>query len=210
MGRGNDWVRSFPRRITEKMALKHLSAVGLEGFAQQKVSLGRVNFQDGTGRYFANVAGVGFDAHVLEVTKKLHLGPLTYSAGILQGLITFTPMPMTIQSGSEVIQESAFVTFVGIGKYCGGGMLIFPRSRLTADHLSVKLIEQMKVTEVLRKLPKLFFGGIESDAKVHACSGSEISIEGSETLKIETDGEVVGGLPAHFQIFPSAFEICYL
>lgn len=203
VGTGNDWARSHgvPRDWPAAIALAAAGASTLH-------DVGIAEFDDGTWRGFLNVAGLGFDAAVVERKMARGFGPLAYLLGLLGALWSYRPVPVRVAlDGAAPFDASLLVLFAALGRHCGGGMLIAPAARPDDGHFDSVLVHAMSRLEVLANLKKLFDGTLPAHPKVDTAPCSALRIEAQSMLGVEADGELVGHTPVTFRVRPRALRV---
>lgn len=205
IGSGNDYVRSLGLPADPLAAAR-----GLAGAGRRRVDVGEVETPQAR-RYFANMAGVGFDAEVAaEVNragKALGGGALPYVLGVLRTLITYRNAPLTIELDGEVRQQTALLCAVGVGAYAGGGMYLVPGADPADGLFDLCIAGDTTRGEVLWLLPRVFSGAHVDHPKVTRARARQVRVEGPTHLHVYADGEVLGNLPARFTLHPGALEV---
>jgi diacylglycerol kinase family enzyme len=69
------------------------------------------------------------------------------------------------------------------------------------------VINSMRKIRVIRSLKRLYNGTINEHPKVESYTGKSITIESSETIHLETDGETLGHTPIEFTIIPKSVKV---
>jgi YegS/Rv2252/BmrU family lipid kinase len=203
VGRGDDWARThrIPRRLGEAVRLVAAGRSVLH-------DLGVADFQrDGSRRYFINVAGVGFDACVVEQTRATRLGPLTYMAGLVRGFATYHAPRMAVSADGMQLDEPLFVTFAAVGRYCGGGMHVAPSAETDDGQLDVVTIGDIGRLELLVNLRRLFDGSLPEYRKVKTVRCDRVQVATSPVARVQADGELLGEAPVTFSVLPRAVRV---
>ena len=201
IGTGNDWARGLgmPKDYAEVAALM---AAG----ASQPHDVGVASFGDGTTRYFVNVAGLGFDAHVVESLPDRTLGPMAYLVGLAKGLLSYDAVSAGLTFSGRRIDTRAFVLFFAIGRYCGGGMNVAPQAEADDGLFDITLVQELSRWEVLKSLRRLFDGTLLTHPKVIALREAAAQVEAGP-VPVEADGELIGRAPVRFSILPRALRV---
>ena len=199
-GTGNDLVRSLgiPRNPFKALEL-------LFQGDSKKIDVGEVN-----GRYFINVAGVGFDAevtHAVNMNYKHIKGSGAYLLALVQLLASYRNVPVKVTVGESQFITNALAVAVGNGSYYGGGMKIVPGAILDDGFFHICLVGDVTKLEIIRTLPKIFSGRHVAHPKVVVLKGKEIHIEAGGTMVLQADGEIIGQAPAVFRVRKKALEI---
>ncbi len=203
VGTGNDWARAHGLPHDYGQAA-HVIAAG----TTQAQDVGLIDLE-GTHskRWFVNVAGMGFDAGVIQRMPNRRLGRLAYLIGLLRELYDYRPLPLTWQLGATEQRADAFVLFACIGRFCGGGMLVAPGASFRDGRFHMVLIRHMGRLSVLRALPQLFDGTLADHPKVETWLTERIRFDAPPGTSIEADGELVGTAPATFTVLPEALRL---
>jgi YegS/Rv2252/BmrU family lipid kinase len=204
VGRGNDWARThaIPRTYSGAVA-------AIAGGRTHLQDAGLVRFEAGThaARHFINVAGVGFDAHVVEQTLRGRLGALTYLWGLLRGFVTFQAPHLCVRTADFQAQGKMFLCFAALGRYCGGGMHIAPHAVGDDGLLDVVTVDEVGRGELLLNLRRLFDGTLTSYRKVKSTQAAWVQVESMPAAKVEADGELLGETPVTLSIVPAAVRV---
>ena len=203
VGTGNDWCRSLQIPF-DYTAIAARCARGRT--AQVDVGEARLA-NDVRPRFFANVAGAGFDAYVLERMRDRRFGVLSYLVAVLRGLIGYRPQIMRVEQSGAAHEGRMFVTFVCLGAYCGGGMHVAPGADLRDGAFDVVLIGDLGRGDVLASLRRLFDGTIAAHPKVRTLRTTRVSISAPQPLAVEADGELIGQTPVALSVLPGALRV---
>ena len=210
VGTGNDWVRTFgtPRNYTAAIR----AIVEGHSFLQDvgKVTYTESNFEQT--RYMANVAGLGFDAYVIQIFNHLKLkgykGKWLYLYSLLRGFFSAKPAGATIEVDGKVIYNKLlFSLAVGICRYNGGGIQQLPRAVANDGLLDLTIIRPVHWWHVVFRARRLFNGEIYSIGHVQYAQGKSVKITSAPSMPLETDGELQGGSPVTISVVPQAIQI---
>ena len=202
VGTGNDWARAqaLPHDYLE-------AARTVAAGATRSCDVGVIDFAAGGRRWFINVAGMGFDAGVIERMPSRKLGRLAYLIGLIRQLVAYKPLSLHWNSSGDSQSADAFVMFACNGRYCGGGMLVAPAASPVDGLLDLVLIRHMSRMSVLRALPSLFNGSLHQHPKVSEWRTERVEFTGAPGIAIEADGELVGHTPATVFMLKEAVRI---
>ena len=157
------------------------------GFIQE------VDLFEANGAPFVQMAGVGFDAMVIEETtweaKKL-LGPLAY---LLAGMKVLGETPPKL----EVIlpdgrREEGVAVLAGNGALYGGPFKFFRNANNHDSKLDVLVYKEAGYRIVLDSLRGLAFGGIDLMASTSYFQAEEFIVTAEREVPVEVDGEWLG------------------
>lgn len=209
VGTGNDWGRMFE--------IPHDYNKAIEIIQREKIFLqdgGMVSYQNNTGeksRYFINIAGIGFDAAVVEQSNAMKDkgsgGTYAYLKSLVSSLISYKPTRLHIEIDGKKVEQDVFSMSVGICKYNGGGMMQLPDAVPNDGLFDVTVIRKISRRNVIWSLPKLYNGKIGTHPKVSTFSGEKVLVQSNPPIHLETDGESLGTTPLEFRIIPGALKM---
>jgi YegS/Rv2252/BmrU family lipid kinase len=203
VGTGNDWCRCL--RVPADYATV---AEWCAGGRTTRVDIGAARFANDTRpRYFANVAGAGFDAYVLERMPDRRFGAAAYLLGVLRGLAGYRPRSMRVNAGLSASEGRMFAAFVCLGRYCGAGLRIAPQADPRDGLFDLVLIGDLGRLDVLASLRRLFDGTIAAHAKVRTLRSAQVTIDAPQPLAVEADGELIGHTPVTLSVLPGALRL---
>ena len=161
-------------------------------------------------RNYVNIAGAGFDSEVNETANgmRVRLGATgTYLAALMKTLSKFSPAAFTIQVDDERIELDAMLVEIGSGRWTGGGMRVLPSAWMNDGLLDVCIVESLSKPAFLRAFPRVFSGSHTTHPKVRMRTGTRVQVEANRRVPVYADGELIGPLPAIFEIRPAALPV---
>ena len=163
-------------------------------------------------RYMANVAGVGFDAHVVRklshLKKKGHKSRWRYTWCVVKNFFRYKSTGIKVWVDDRLVYNNLlFSAAVGICKFNGGGMQPLPAAIADDGILDLSLIRPVHFWHLLFRFHYLFNGGIYRIRHILQERGSRIRIESSPEVSVEIDGEPLGHTPLEFSILHRAIRI---
>jgi diacylglycerol kinase (ATP) len=209
IGTGNDWCRTFNIPFDYN---KSIDIIRRGNTIYQ--DLGLVTYHDESGkkqRYFINIAGMGFDAHVAikaNMDKELNRhSKLLYLKNLLSSLFYYRSVNYRIKFDSDEINLKVYSLSVGKGKYNGGGMKQLPNAIPDDGFLDFTVIGDVKRREVIQCLPGLYKGTHIKHFKIFTYKTRRLEIETEDKVFLEIDGETAGYSPFTFEIIPRIFNV---
>lgn len=202
-GTGDDFARSIGAGRLHH-ALRLLGAPVIVPIDVVKLTAGA------TTRHFVNVAGAGFDSEVNERANAMRRrlgGTATYVAAVGATLSHFTPAHYEIEVDELPISVDAMLAVVGSGGSYGGRMKVLPDARLNDGVMDVCIVEALSKPAFIRAFPRVFLGRHTTHPKVRMLRGSRVTLEANRRVQVYADGELVGPLPAIFEIRPGALPV---
>ena len=222
-GTGSDFRRSL-RMPTNTAA----AARALRDGQTRVIDVARVAFVNDNGeretRFFVNVASFGMSTAVLSraasgeskkwipafAPRKLG-SKLSYAAATVQTTLAASPIEVSVQLDEQPERRIRVAEFcVANARYYGGAMKIAPDAKLDDGWLDVVSIGDASAWRILSNAPRLYFGAHLRMDEVNPALAKQIvarPVKNDEEVAIELDGEVVGRLPATFQVIPLALRV---
>jgi YegS/Rv2252/BmrU family lipid kinase len=211
VGTGNDWGKMFGIPLDYEKAIQTLLKRKI--MAQDA---GVVQYHHASSlqkRFFVNIAGIGFDAFVVNRTNKLKAkgrsNTFTYISAVLTSLFRYRHSHAVVDMDGHTFRDSVFSMSIAIGKYCGNGMMQTPDAIADDGLFDVTLIKKIGRGNVLRNIGKLYNGKIINHPRVDTYKGKSIYIDSDPIIHLETDGESLGHSPFRFDILPSSVSVIY-
>ncbi|MEW6663113.1 MAG: diacylglycerol/lipid kinase family protein [Bacillota bacterium] len=192
-GTGNDFARSVGIPGEPSAAL----GVALSG-REKRLDLGRID-----GRYFLNIAGIGFDAQVAKEVNdsfKFLGGTKAYLAAVFKVLITYRNLPLRVEMDAQTWEGKALFVAVGNGQYVGGGMRVVPQAVLDDGLLHLCIAGDVGKLDALATLPKIFNGAHTRHPHVYQAAAKEVTVTSPVPVSVHVDGELMGTTPVTFRI----------
>ena len=173
----------------------------------QPITLGVADSADGR-RWFLQMAGVGFDAHVVagvNPSLKRWLGKGVYGLQMLFCWLRYRRE--TYRVTIDGVPYEAGSAIVANGHYYGGTYVFAPDARLGDPTLEVCLFLRSGRLPALRYLFALGRGRLHLLPDFKIVRGCEVVIEGPEGEPVQGDGDIIGHLPVRIAAAPAALEL---
>jgi len=204
-GSSNDWMRTLGIPWSAEEATR----IAFQGRVV-KSDVGRIV----GGRYFINIAGIGFDA---EVTRRVNrYGPVFKMIGgklpsllaIAATLYRFGGVDVRADiDGKAQDIERVLLIAVGVAKYYGGGMMILPDAIIDDGLFDIIWGHHLTRMQLIKLVGKTYKGGHVGDPKVTITRGRRITVTSAEPVAYHLDGDVAGDLPVTIEIVPGGLDI---
>lgn len=169
-----------------------------------------------TSRDVINVASWGLSGAVVRRTSKSDrvLPPrLHYLAGALRALTTNRPAPVELTLDGNPLGPSALrLGAVANGHTFAAGLPIAPRATPHDGLFDLTLLHDVSVPVLLRHVHRFYRGSHTTLSCVSTHRGRTLTVEPleqSRSVWMEGDGEVLGCLPATFEMVPEAIRVQY-
>ena len=218
-GTGGDFRRTLDVPVRTADAARRLR----EG-ETRVMDAGRVRFVNERGeeesRFFVNVASFGMGGDVINRVKtrsglpagaaRLLGGKASFAAAALQAALTFEKPSVRVSlDGGEQSQMTVANFCVANARYFGGGMKIAPNAKVDDGRFDVVAVGDVSALTVLANSYRLYLGTHLGMQEVRHAHARRVRAESAttEVVKLELDGELVGRLPAEFEILPGALRV---
>ncbi len=197
LGTGNDWSRSLalpgdPAALAAIIRRDHAVPhdVGRIEFPASGATPARTC-------WFINVAGAGFDAHVIERMPARTPSKFAYLAGALRELARYRSpaFRLTADDDCEAAPSRLLLAFVANGQYCGGRMHVAPAARQDDGAFDLVTIDDVGLLRALPKLARLYAGNLLHDPLVKHRLVTRVRITAEPAAGVEADGQFVGRTP---------------
>ena len=219
-GTGGDFRRTLNIPNTVREAAKTLR----DGVTKT-IDAGKVTFfnheNKQVSRYFLNVSSFGLSASINERVKAkdalawlpgdILRGKAKFALSTLQEILDseFTTVRVKLDDAEEKLLNT--INFcVANARYFGGGMKIAPDAKLDDGFFDVVNIGDIRTAKILLNAYKLYNGSHLSLEEVKHKNARRIEVRPAnetQTVFLETDGELPGRLPAIYEIVPNALKL---
>jgi diacylglycerol kinase (ATP) len=207
-GTAQDFARSVGIPLSTAAAADYLARA-----RPRSIDVGRIRFDSGAIRYFANYAGVGFDAVVAAQVRAWghpFRGALPYIAGFFAVLRGYENKQFSVRldGGPPLVPARPInMVIVANGANYAGYLRMAPAASLDDGLLDVIVIGDVGRLELLTHLPLALFGRHLDHPKVSAQRARSVAMAAGEPVPVQSDGDVAGQLPAEFDVLPGALKL---
>ena len=208
-GTGWDFARSLGLPRNTDRAIE----VALSG-KTRTIDLGRATYRlwaGGEGQsFFANVASAGMSGAIAQRandSSKAFGGKASYLWATFAVFARWSSTEIQVSVDGENRHARMHDVIVANGPYVGGGMKICPGAEPDDGTFDVLLIGDLTKRDLVVTMPKIFRGTHLPHPKAELLRGARVSVDSSEPLPIELDGEQPGTTPARFEIVPQALRV---
>ena len=174
--------------------------------ASTRIDLGRAGR-----RYFTLMAGVGFDALVINNVNPVLKRSIHRAAFPVMGLLTFLQenLPLLTVRCREYESEGYFV-IVANSRYYGGKFGPTPEASMIDGRLDVCVLKGKSLQEMLSFWLAALRKNQVDTARADYFQADEVEIicPAGKPVPVQTDGEIIGELPLKVTVVPSALRVC--
>ncbi|MEX2579969.1 MAG: diacylglycerol kinase family protein [Verrucomicrobiales bacterium] len=166
-----------------------------------------VGYLPGHDRYFAIVAGSGWDAELIEDADRKMKNRLGFFAYVISGfrhLFDQTPSRVTIAIDGETRRFRAYeVMVINIGEIYGTGFALGKDLSPHDGKLDLAIASSRTVYGTVKLLSRILLRRFDGSSDLRYFSASHLKIEAEPPLKVEIDGEPVGETPFEVEVVPA-------
>lgn len=179
----------------------------------RSVDLLRVRTADGRTRLFAGGGGVGLDA---EATLRANgpyrrlPGRFRYIASALHALSKHQPLQVQLEfPGADIppVEATCLLTSVLNTPTYGGGVRLAPDAVIDDGLLHVAVVEDLKILQILKLLPRLIRSGELRTSRVRRWKAQSVKIFTARPRPFHGDGEILGPTPVEIEVVPNAVRV---
>ncbi|MFB6320284.1 diacylglycerol/lipid kinase family protein [Saccharicrinis sp. FJH54] len=209
VGTGNDWIRTFDIPNDYKKSVEVIRQANLVHQDVGMVTWG----SNGTTekRFFANMAGFGFDAVVADKVNSMKdkgwSGKWLYLWSLAFSYLKYKTCMMRFEVDGQRFNETIFTVSIGIGKFNGGGMMQAPDAVPDNGEFTMTMIRKIGIWGILKNLRGLYNGSFLKDPHVLTTSGREVRIESRCLIPGEVDGEQLGKSNFSIALIPKGISV---
>jgi len=210
LGSGCDTVRSLDIPREPAWSIKTVKSSSII-----RIDVGSVEFMNLSGeresRLFINIADLGAGGLVVQKASRAPriLGQRpNYFWGLLTAAIKYQARTVHISiDGDRPLSLAVRNTIIANGRYFGRGFHAAPQAKMDDGFFDIINVGDFGIMESLWHVPKLYRGTHLGLEKVDHFRGRKVEVSADEEVLLEMDGELVGTLPATFEIVPDAINI---
>lgn len=219
-GTGGDFRRTLG------MPLGHREAsAALRTGETKTIDVGKVTFRTfedkETSRYFLNVSSFGLASSIIKRVKSAKVfdwlpvasvrGRANFAFSTLQEVLDLEPLNIRVRMDEGEERTLQTINFcVANARYFGGGMMIAPEAKLTDGFLDVVNIGDIGTAKILINAHTLYRGTHHQLKEVHGTLARKVEVSSADPsveIRLETDGELPGKLPAVYEVVPMALRV---
>lgn len=199
LGTANLLLRALgiPAKVDEALAL------ALEGGVATAMDVGFLPDHD---RYFALVAGSGWDAQLIADADRDLKNRLGFFAYVYTGVKNLFHLQNSrirlIIDGRELRFRAHTVEVINIGEIYGTGFRIGDNLSPHDGRLDLAVLATNRLGGVFKLLWRVLTRRFGDGSSLRYFSGKEISVEARPPLKLQIDGEAVGETPYRATVVP--------
>jgi len=187
-GTGNDFAKAAHIPLDWETATRLLADRIVSGAALRRIDAARMN-----DRYFANGAGIGFDAKVTRIARSYRwpIGDLVYLFAIFRAMTDGIATPeLTIKTDDYEFHGPLTLASISNGPWIGGMFHIAPMANNNDGKLELLVVAPVTRRRIVSLLPKLMQGRHMSETEITHVSVQHLQIDCEVPMPSHLDGEV--------------------
>jgi diacylglycerol kinase (ATP) len=187
-GTGNDFAKACGIPLNWEHAARLLADRLAAHQYAKTIDVGMMN-----DRFFANGAGIGFDAKVTQIARscRLPIGDFVYLLAIFRAMLDGIATPRLKISSAEISWDGpATLASISNGPWIGGMFHIAPMAKNDDGKFELMIADPVSRRRIMTLLPKLMSGKHMGEAEIRHQSVSKLLVMSSEPLASHLDGEV--------------------
>ena len=198
-GSGNGLARELGVALRAEQALADALAA-----APRPMDVGEID-----GRYFVNIAGIGFDAHIAaQFVSSTRRGFLGYARITARALRSYVPLTYRITHDGVTDETRAILVTIANSAQFGNGARIAPGARVDDGLLDLVVVRERSRFRTICSAPRLFTGTADRLSGCTTTRVRDVTVEADAPLTYHVDGEPVhGGASVHARVHPGALRI---
>lgn len=198
-GSGNGLSRFLSIPLDIVQAVQNINQCRVE-----RIDAGKLN-----GKYFFNMAGMGFDAHISEVfSHHKERGFMSYVRSAFSEVMNFKPETYLIDIDGQQIERPAFMLSIANSSQYGNNAHISPMASVQDGMLDVCIVKPFPVWKFLWMASIMFTKTANKSSSVEIYRGKHISIKRKGEGPIHLDGEPqIAGAELKIEVISGALNI---
>jgi diacylglycerol kinase family enzyme len=161
------------------------------------------------GRYFVNIAGIGFDAHIAsQFAASARRGFLGYAGITARALRSYVPLTYRITHDGVTSETCAILVTIANSAQFGNGARIAPGARVDDGLLDLVVVQERSRVRTICSVPRLFNGTADRMPGCTTARVRDVTIEADAPLTYHLDGEPVqNGTRIRARVHPGALRV---
>ncbi len=193
------------------------AALALPNWSPRRIALGQASWRDPeqsppiARRYFISVAGIGFDAHIVyRLSNKLKMswGVAGYVFEAFRQVVRYGFPPFTCEMNGP--QETATLAVIHRTRLYAGWLHLAPTADLFGSQFTTCLFRSRRWSRYLLYAAAVLARRhlrLHDVELIHATKIECAARVPGKPIRFELDGELVGTLPATFEVVPDALTL---
>lgn len=198
-GSGNGLSRFLDIPMDTAEAIKNLNHLYVETIDGAKFN----------GKWFFNMAGMGFDAHISEVfSHQKKRGFITYFESAVKEIVNYKPQDYLLTiDGTEYNREAFMLSFANSSQY-GNNAHVSPKASVQDGLIDVCVIKPFPLYRFPEMGLRMFFKTAENSKYVEIIKGKQIDVKRQQAGPVHLDGEPqISGTDIQIEVMPGILNV---
>ena len=202
-------VNVFARELRIPLTFERAWRTLVEG-AETSIDLPQAEYTSGgkpARRYFAQMAGAGWDARAIELVDwglKKKFGKYAYFVAGIKAWLGAMP---NVEAFNGAVRANGPLALVGNGRFYGGNWALFPLADLQDGLLEVSVFPSLSVVGAARGLCGLLTNSLYRIGGVKHFRARTLELSSAAPVWLQLDGENVCPLPARLSVEPRGLRV---
>ena len=208
VGTGNDWAKhhKIPRDIADAVSLIKAGQTSYQDVGIAYFNKNGIEQKE----YFNNVAGMAYDAFVVEQLEKRESKPnkLVYIFSVLSYLFKYKLQNAELTVDNIKHTGKFYTINIGICKYSGGGMSLVPHAIHNDGLFAVTFAKEISKIDIVLNTYRFYNESLIDHPRIDGVQAKELSVKSlsENPINLELDGELTGHSPVKFEIVERALK----
>jgi diacylglycerol kinase (ATP) len=199
VGTVNVWIREIGLPLHPRATAEALLRAQV-----RRIDLGRAG-----NRYFLLMAGVGFDAAVVEEVRppeKRRLGALAYALRAVFVALRYRGERVRVVLDGRRVGGRMLLVVIGNSQLYGGIVKITARAVIDDGLLDVCIIKGSSFLSAPLRFASILMRRYNLDPKIEYHRARSVRVESRRRLPVQVDGDHIGQTPMTFEVVPGALR----
>ncbi|NCD70372.1 diacylglycerol/lipid kinase family protein [Mucilaginibacter agri] len=161
------------------------------------------------GKWFFNMAGMGFDAHISEVfSHQKKRGFITYFESAVKEIVNYKPQAYLLNiDGKQYEREAFMLSFANSSQY-GNNAHVSPKASVQDGLIDVCVIKPFPLYRFPEMGLRMFFKTAENSKYVEIIKGKQIEVKRQQAGPVHLDGEPqTSGTDIQIEVMPGILNV---
>lgn len=199
LGTVNDFARAL------HIPLEAEEAIAIIGERTKMVDIGKVN-----GHYFMNLVAIGELPQAVgdvSIEQKTKLGAFAYFFEGAKAAIANETFHMKLRYDGGEFEGETMLFLIALTDSVASFRNIAQEAVVDDGQMHCYIIKAGSVLDTARVLTTLFSGDFSDDTSVEQFNATKVEVEATTPLSLNLDGDMIGELPATFEVLPRHIEV---
>lgn len=202
-------VNVFARELGLPLRLRAAWQAVLDG-GERRIDVPFAEYTDAAGtrrRYFAQLAGAGWDARAVSLVDWQMKKRISYFAYALAGMKAMREPHPLITVTADGQTATGELVLVGNGRFYGGSLPVFPGAKLDDGLLDLCVFPRVNWGLILRYTAAYVLGHLAPPKTARLLRVPSAKLSAAGPVLFEVEGELCGALPVELGVLPNVLRV---